>query len=78
MTCPVVHYVGFRDDRYSNARRIFGGPAFIHFRWDQRAQREIAPGDVIVFAEGDWRDQKIGRFNGPDIIEKEPDYDGCD
>jgi hypothetical protein len=63
-----VHYVGFRDDRYLTARRAFGGPAFIHRWWDRRAAREIAPGDLVVFATGD-ADQAPRRFNAPDIIE---------
>ena len=33
--------------------RIFGLPGFIHRGWDTRARRDIAAGDVIVFAEGD-------------------------
>jgi hypothetical protein len=41
-----VHYVGFRDDAYLRALRVFGGPAFIHRWWDRRAAREIGPGDL--------------------------------
>ncbi|HEY8707689.1 MAG TPA: hypothetical protein VIM34_06795 [Burkholderiaceae bacterium] len=63
-----VHYVGFKDDRYRTAHRIWGGPAFVHRWWDQRAQREIAPGDVVIFAQGDWR-QEPKRFNAPDLDE---------
>ena len=48
-----IHYVGFRDDRFWNAYRIFGGPRFIHRWWDKRAQREIAPNDIVIFAEAD-------------------------
>lgn len=40
MITPVVHYVGFRDDRFTTARRIWGGPAFIHRQWDLRRQRK--------------------------------------
>lgn len=50
---PCLHFVGFRDDRYLNAVRVLGPPDFIHRGWDLRAAREIAPGDIIVFAEGD-------------------------
>ena len=32
---------------------MFGKPDFIHRGWDLRAQREIAEGDTIVFAQGD-------------------------
>lgn len=68
---PCVHFVGFRDDRWWNAIRVFGRPDFIHMRWDQRARREIGPDDVVVFATGD-ETQPPSRFNAPDIIEEEP------
>lgn len=63
----MVHFVGFRGDEYNRARRIWT-PDFIHPRWDIRARREIADGDIIVFAEGDDR-QKPSRFNAPDFVE---------
>lgn len=63
-----VHFVGFRDDRYWNAARVFGLPHFIHRHWDRRAFREIAPGDVIVFAQGEWT-QEPSPYNAPDIDE---------
>ena len=66
----VVHYVGFRDDRYWNAYRIFGGPRFIHYVWDRRAQRDVGADDIVVFATGDEH-QPVSRFNGPDIIEED-------
>lgn len=47
-----IHFAGFRDDRYLAAVRAFGLPDFIHRGWDKRARREIADGDLIVFAEG--------------------------
>jgi hypothetical protein len=47
-----LHFVGFRNDRYLTAVRAFGPPDFIHRGWDLRAQREIASGDTVVFAEG--------------------------
>jgi hypothetical protein len=63
-----VHYVGFRDDRYLNALRVFGGPAFVHRWWDARARREIGPDDIVVFADGP-ADQAPRRFNAPDLDE---------
>jgi hypothetical protein len=48
-----LHFVGFKDDRYWNAVKTFGRPAFVHRFWDARAACEIAPGDVVVFADGD-------------------------
>lgn len=65
---PCVHYVGFRDDRYWNAFRIWGGPAFIHRWWDRRAAREISDNDTVIFANGDWT-QPPSKFNAPDIDE---------
>lgn len=47
-----VHFVGFRGDEYHSAVKVFGKPHFIHRGWDLRAQREIAEGDLIVFACG--------------------------
>lgn len=47
-----VHFVGFKDDRYHNAVRVFGLPDFIHPGYDLRALREFAPGDLVVFANG--------------------------
>lgn len=64
-----VHFVGFRGDEYWSAVRIWGRPGFIHRRWDTRAWREIADGDVIVFATGDEH-QQPSRYNGDDIREK--------
>src|SRR5690348_6118637 len=44
-----LHFVGFRGEEYHSATRVWGLPDFIHRGWDRRAQREIAPGDIIVF-----------------------------
>jgi hypothetical protein len=49
----VVHFVGFKDDRWWNAVRTFGRPDFVHRRWDARAVVEVMPGDLVVFATGD-------------------------
>lgn len=65
-----VHFVGFRDDRYWNAVAVFGLPDFIHPGWDLRAQREIAPDDLIVFATGP-ADQEPRRMSFTDIQEGE-------
>ena len=64
-----VHYVGFRDDRFINAYRVFGGPRIIHRIWDQRAAREIGEDDIVVFANSDEH-QPISKFNGNDIEEQ--------
>jgi hypothetical protein len=53
MNQSLTHFVGFRDDRYNRAIRVFGRPDFVHRFWDRRARDEIAPGDRVIFAEGD-------------------------
>ena len=65
-----THFVGFRDDAYVRAIRVFVRPDFIHRRWDHRARREIADGDTIVFATGDEH-QAPSPFNGADVQEDE-------
>ncbi len=50
----LVHFVGFRDDRYWNAVCVFGPPDMIHEAWDRYAADDCAPGDMVVFAEGEW------------------------
>lgn len=64
----MVHFVrfeGLHDQRFQNAVRVFGNPDFLHRHWDQRAKREISPGDIVVFAKGDHR-QPVTPFNGDD------------
>lgn len=68
-SAPSVHYVGFRDDRYWNAYRIFGGPRVIHRRWDFYATRDVGPGDVVIFAQGD-ETQPLADRNATDIDER--------
>ena len=68
---PIIHFVGFRDDRYWNAVRVFGRPHFIHRRWDLRAQRDIHPADLVVFATGN-EFQTPSRISGDDLTEKLP------
>ena len=67
---PALHFIAFRGDEYVRAFRIFGRPDFIHQRWDRRAQREIAPGDTVLFARGCDQDEP-SRANGPDLLEIE-------
>lgn len=47
------HFVGFKDDRYHAAVKAFGKPDFVHRFWDRRAVDEVAPTDVVIFADGD-------------------------
>jgi len=69
-----VHYIGFRGDEFARARKLFGGPAFIHRRWDARARRDIGPDDVVVFAQGDEA-QPLAKSNSADIDERWLPYD---
>jgi hypothetical protein len=64
-----IHYVGFRDDRYWNAYRVFGGPRVIHRRWDFYATRDVGPDDVVIFANGD-ETQAIAARNATDLDER--------
>jgi len=70
-----LHFVGFRGDEYLSARRIWGRPDFFHLGWDLRAQREIAPGDVVVFARGP-ADQAPQVRSFPDVVEEKERSDG--
>ncbi|OWK27593.1 hypothetical protein [Sphingomonas dokdonensis] len=65
---PAVHFVAFRGDEYWSAVKLWGRPAFIHRRWDQRARRELHPADTVVFAKGTSQDTP-SQFNGADIEE---------
>ena len=48
-----IHFVGFRGEEFWSAVRVWGRPDFVHPGWDPRAAREIAEGDIVVFAAGD-------------------------
>ena len=50
---PLLHFVGFRNDRYWNAVRVWGLPDMIHPDWDGYAVGDVAPVDTVVFAQGD-------------------------
>lgn len=63
-----VHFVGFRNDRYHAAVRVWGVPDFFHLGWDRRALREIGEGDTVVFANGP-HDQEPRERSFPDIID---------
>lgn len=65
-----VHLVGFRDSQqYQNAVRVFGEPDFMHFVWDQRAQREVAPWDMVVFAKYSDMEKTPSPYNYDDSNE---------
>ncbi len=59
-----VHFVGFRDDRYWNAVRIWGEPDFIHETWDSYARDDMTPQDLVIFANGEW-DRPPRSFSSP-------------
>lgn len=52
-----LHFVGFSDDRYWNAVKVFGLPDFFHRVWDHRAVAEIVDGDTAIFAKYDPTDK---------------------
>lgn len=57
----LFHFVGFKDDRYLAAVKVWGRPDFVHRFWDRRAVDEVAPEDVVIFADGDER-QTVREF----------------
>ena len=63
-----VHFVGFCGEEYWSAVKAFGPPHFIHRGWDLRARREIADGDLVVFARGP-HDQALRTKSFDDIRE---------
>lgn len=68
MTHHCIHFVRFEstwDAHFWNAVRVFGHPDFLHRKWDQRARREIADCDTVIFAKGDER-QPVSPFNYDD------------
>ena len=66
MPGPAIHFVGFRGEEWWSAIKVWGRPHFIHMGWDQRAQREIIPGDIVIFATGE-ADQPAAKYNYPDL-----------
>ena len=48
-----IHFVGFSNDRYNTAIKVFGTPDFIHRLWDRRAVNEVTENDIVIFADGD-------------------------
>ena len=59
-----IHFVGFKDERYRAACKVWR-PDFIHRLWDGRAVSEVAPGDVVIFADGD-ENQPIQKYSYDD------------
>jgi hypothetical protein len=48
-----LHFVGFKDNRYNAAIKVFGTPDFIHRTWDRRAVDEVMENDIVIFADSD-------------------------
>lgn len=69
-----IHFVGFRDDRYWNAVKVWGLPNFVHPGLDMRARREIADGDTVILADGP-ADQEPRSKSFNDLREASPDED---
>lgn len=49
----MMHFVGIKDERIAYATRYFGPPDFLHRWFDKRVGGDIAPGDDVIFGEGD-------------------------
>jgi hypothetical protein len=68
-----VHYIGFRGDEFTRAKRLFGGPVMIHRVNDLRTQGDIAEGvDVAIYANKE-REDRVRDIPGPCITG--PGYD---
>ena len=67
-----LHFVGVRypaigyDPRYDYMVRYFGNPDFVHVRWDVRAQQEIMPGDIAIFADGNTIESPVKVYSFDD------------
>lgn len=47
-----IHFVGFKGNEFNRAQKVFGPPTFVHRFQDHRLEGDIAPGDIVVFANG--------------------------
>jgi len=48
-----VIFVGFKGEEYRSAVRVFGPPDIVSRYADPRLFGDIAPGDLVVFANGE-------------------------
>lgn len=67
LATSAVHFVGFRGEEYWSAVKVWGRPGFIHMGWDRRARREIAAGDIVIFARG-AHDQAVSERNFNNLV----------
>jgi len=49
-TPRTVHYVGMSEDRYQQARKVWGGPAYYHKWLDDRVWTEVGDNDIVIVA----------------------------
>jgi len=59
----ITHFVGFKGDEFCRALRVFGNPHFIHRFKDARFVSEVAPGDRVIFANGEEDKVRRGSWN---------------
>jgi hypothetical protein len=65
----LTHFVGFKDDRYTLAVKVFGKPDFIHRYWDGRAKSMVCGDDRVVFAAGSEQDvPKLWSFDDSGVF----------
>jgi len=48
-----LHFVGFKGGEFHRAVRVFGEPDMIHRYADPRFFADVAPGDTVLFANGE-------------------------
>lgn len=65
---PSIHFIGFRGDEYTRAKRVWGEPDFIHKWHDSRMYGDVGDGDTLIFAnktrpefisEYSWQDHEL-------------------
>jgi hypothetical protein len=62
MICHAIHFVGFKGEEFVRALRVWR-PDFIHRLWDARARADIAPGDTVIFANYEDRQDRPFSYN---------------
>lgn len=59
----MIHFVGFTGNEYVRACQVFGKPDFVHRFYDARCKAEIAPTDIVIFANGEELKQRTFAYD---------------
>ena len=58
-----THFIGFRGNEFISAIRVWGKPDFFHRVNDDRVAGDVAPKDVVVFANREEGKRRPFVFN---------------